>query len=1149
MLIGEQLGPYAIESELGSGGMGKVYLAQDGQRRRAAVKILHPHLLESAEALERFKREAEIGRRVEHENVVRTLDVGSAVAQGATHHYLVMEYVEGQTLRGLLQELGQVPEKLCRHIGREVANGLEAIHAAGVVHRDLKPENVLITGEHVVKVMDLGVAKLLDEAIKLSQTGAFLGSVLYAAPEQFRGLPPDSRADFYSLGLVLYELATGQHPFRGDGFGHVLTRQLQEEPRPAAEINPQLSPFFEEVCKALLEKDREERIPFLPRDEESTWWHERAQAIRLETRRPLRRIRIPRETALFGREEELVRLNALYGRARDGEGQVLLVEGEAGIGKSRLIDEFVGQLHAAGEDLNFLFGTYPPSGAATASGAWSTAYREQLGAEGSAAHLSETPALVPAFDALLRGEPAPTGEEPLTKDALQTCFIRATQALAAERPTVVLIEDLHFAPDEGRALFAALAPAMTRHPVLLVGTQRPGHSADWVAGLARLDHTSQMTLPRLGPKDLVRLLRESLGSEHMATELAGKIGLKSDGNPFFVFEIVESLREGQYLTRKPDGSWVTTKVIEEIQIPSSVLDLVNARVAGLDEEERDLLDVAACVGFQFDPTLVGEVAGLRRIPALKRFGQIERRHRLVRSVGRELVFDHYQVQEALYGSLLEQLREEYHRAIGEVLEGRENAAERDTGDLGGALCVQLCEHFFRGAQAERGVRYLEPALAHLQRECLLVDAVALVERALRVPGLLEGEERLRFLSQLTWWFSTMARREDEFAAAEESLALANELGQARLRCNAHRAMGTYRLFAGPIEEALEHYEKSRLLAAEVGDRAAEGHAERGLGLVCQTMQRHEPAQAHTERALAIAQETGDKDSEAAVSVNLASVVQSRGRLDEAEALLRRAERLAKETGNRRWEAAATLNLGGVYHARHQLDRALQQARRSYELHSEVGDRRGALHAISGCAMALSRLGELKEARAAYERSLALATELGDPYVEAYALDGLGWIAEQRGDLGAADRQYAAALVHEARGPTRNLGDFIRARRVRVAWKRGARDTMRKLLEDRAGFEATPGAKLHAQCFRALLAEDEVAPAIALLGMETVAPDVEMEARFLLWEATRDETHLSEAHRLHRQLRDATPDDYRESLLSLPLHEDIMKAWEEHGETA
>src|SRR3990172_4169430 len=95
-----------------------------------------------------------------------------------------MEYVEGQTLRALLDELGTVPEELCRHVGREVAKGLVAIHAAGVVHRDLKPENVLITKDHVVKVMDLGVARLADEAMRLSQSGAFVGSIQYAAPEQ-----------------------------------------------------------------------------------------------------------------------------------------------------------------------------------------------------------------------------------------------------------------------------------------------------------------------------------------------------------------------------------------------------------------------------------------------------------------------------------------------------------------------------------------------------------------------------------------------------------------------------------------------------------------------------------------------------------------------------------------------------------------------------------------------------------------------------------------------------------------------------------------------------------------------------------------------------------------------------------------------------
>jgi tetratricopeptide (TPR) repeat protein len=1149
-LIGKRLGAYVVESELGSGGMGKVYLAQEAglpaeapQERRRALKVLHPHLLESPEAVERFKQEAQIGRRVEHDNVARTLDVGSAVVSGVTQHYLVMEYVEGQTLRSLLRELGTIPEELCRHIGREVAAGLKAIHAAGAVHRDLKPENVLITEEHVVKVMDLGVAKLLDEAVRLSRTGAFLGSVLYAAPEQFRGDAPDSRADFYSLGLVLYELATGRHPFHASEFADVLTRQLQEEPRPAAELNPQISPFFEEVCKALLEKDREQRLGFLPADEESAWWKERARAMRLATRQPLRRIRIPRETALYGRDEEIARLDALYERIKAGAGQALLVEGEAGIGKSRLIDEFVGRLHTAGEEFNFLFGTYPPSGAATASGAWSTAFREQFGEDGSAAYLSEAPALVPAFDAFLRADSAQT--EPLTKDALQTCFIRATQTLAAERPTVILIEDIHFAPEEGRALFAALALAVPQHRVLLIATRRRGSFEDWVAGMARLDHVSQMTLPRLGPKDLVRLLQESFRSNHMANELAGKIGLKSDGNPFFVFEIVDSLREGRYLTKEPSGTWVSTTAIEEIQIPSSVLDLVNARVAGLDERERDLLDIAACCGSRFDPTLVGEVAGLGRIPALKLFGQIERRHRLVRSAGRELVFDHYQVQEAIYGSLLEQLKEEYHAVIGEVLE-RERAKDREPGELDGALCLQLCEHFFRGARAERGRRYLAAALAHLRRESLLLDAVTLAERALTVPGLLEGEERFRLLGQKAGWLNTLGRRDDELASAREALALADELGEARHQASAHRAMGTYRLYMGPIEDALEHYEKSLQLAVEAGDRVAEGHAERGLGLVCQNLRQLERAVTHTERALAVAHETGDKDAEAAVTINLGSALRELGRLDEAEASLRRGEALAREAGNRRWEAAAVMNLGGIFHARQQLDLALHQARHAYELFCEVGDRRGALSAISGTAMTLSHFGALTEAQAAHDRGRSLAIELGDPRTGGYASNGLGWIAEQNGDLDAADRYYAEALAHVA-GVHPDVEADVRVRVVRVAWKRGERETMRALLEEASACDTRPDTRLVAQSYRALLAEKEVAPTLELLAAGGVAPDAEMEARYILWEATRDTTHLREAHRLHGRLGDAAPDEYRDSLLSLPLYRAVREAWAEHGD--
>jgi len=158
MQAGTDLGPYRVEHELGSGGMGTVYAAT-GDDGRVALKVVHPHLIGDDGFAERFRREARIGQAVGHRNVVRTLDC----ATDGERLFLVMEYVEGQTLRELLDELGALPEELCRHVGREVCRGLGAIHAAGAVHRDLKPENVLITPDHEVKVMDLGVARLVDE--------------------------------------------------------------------------------------------------------------------------------------------------------------------------------------------------------------------------------------------------------------------------------------------------------------------------------------------------------------------------------------------------------------------------------------------------------------------------------------------------------------------------------------------------------------------------------------------------------------------------------------------------------------------------------------------------------------------------------------------------------------------------------------------------------------------------------------------------------------------------------------------------------------------------------------------------------------------------------------------------------------------------
>ena len=183
-MLPESIGPYSIVEELGRGGMGTVYLAQrDG--KSFALKLAHEQLAAAPNMVARFLREAEVGRTIDHPNVVRTLDAGDH--EGLP--YLVMELVEGRDLRQHLDALGRIPEALLREVACQAAQGLAAIHAAKVVHRDIKPENILITDTNEIRLMDLGVAALQEATTMLTREGAFAGSLLYAAPEQFRSEP------------------------------------------------------------------------------------------------------------------------------------------------------------------------------------------------------------------------------------------------------------------------------------------------------------------------------------------------------------------------------------------------------------------------------------------------------------------------------------------------------------------------------------------------------------------------------------------------------------------------------------------------------------------------------------------------------------------------------------------------------------------------------------------------------------------------------------------------------------------------------------------------------------------------------------------------------------------------------------------------
>jgi serine/threonine protein kinase len=553
---GKTLGPYRILSELGSGGMGTVHAAevvgavanrQVGQK--VAVKVIHPHLLSTPGFFKRFLREAELGRKVVHENVVRTFDADATELEGKAVHYMVMEYVEGRSLRKLLLELGTIPETLLREIALQTVAGLAAIHEAGIIHRDLKPENVLITDDYEVRIMDLGVAKLQEASIAITKEGQFAGSLLYAAPEQFGPGEVGPSVDLYSLGVMLFELATGDNPFRRDDVAAVIEAQLNLQPSRITDLNTETTAFFAELVATLLAKKLADRFEsaqllhdVLTEAERSQWWVELAPRLEKKVAH-LPRIRVRRETELHGRDGDLRTLSEAWEKAKNGKGNTVLIEGEAGIGKTRLLDAFLRGLDD--KDLHILYGSYPPSGGL---GGFSSAIIGKFGeaglAEALAPYLTITPSLVPAFAALLKHEGLPAGAEPLQGDALNAVCVHLMRALAEERPLIWMIDDLHFAHKDSRDTVLALARAGEGHRVLLLPTARPGVPDDEIANFSRLENFQRVPLHRLGAREIVELLENAFKSEALAEKLGIRIAKKSDGVPFFIFEMIRGLEEG-----------------------------------------------------------------------------------------------------------------------------------------------------------------------------------------------------------------------------------------------------------------------------------------------------------------------------------------------------------------------------------------------------------------------------------------------------------------------------------------------------------------------------------------------------------------------------------------------------------------------------
>ncbi len=239
---------YRVVQLLGRGGMGAVYRVWDEELNRdVALKLIRPEIAADADVIERFKREIQLSSRVTHKNVLRVYDLGEADGT----RFLTMQFVEGRDLSSLIKELGPLPVPRLISLFRQICQGLQAAHEQGVVHRDLKPQNIMVEANDNVLITDFGLAKNLG-ASAMTELGALMGTPAYMSPEQVRGQAVDKRSDIYSLGVILYEMASGKTPFAGGSVFEVMMRRLSTPPRPLGELNPAIPAYLRKIVERCL---------------------------------------------------------------------------------------------------------------------------------------------------------------------------------------------------------------------------------------------------------------------------------------------------------------------------------------------------------------------------------------------------------------------------------------------------------------------------------------------------------------------------------------------------------------------------------------------------------------------------------------------------------------------------------------------------------------------------------------------------------------------------------------------------------------------------------------------------------------------------------------------------------------------------------
>ncbi|MFL5907717.1 MAG: ATP-binding protein, partial [Solirubrobacterales bacterium] len=630
-------------------------------------------------------------------------------------------------------------------IASDVSQALEHAHARSIVHRDLKPANVWIDDDGRARLGDFGLAT--TEGRSRVSGGTLVGTVAYLPPEQAVGDASTPQSDLYSLGALLYEMLTGQPPFPGDDAVSIISQHLHANPVPPSRHNAQVPEALDRAVLALLAKQPEDRPGSATEAREMLIAALEEPAAEPSEAREANPLESLAGGVFVGREKELERLREAVDSALGGRGSLQLLVGEPGIGKTRAAEELATYARVSGARV--YWGRCREDEGAPSYWPWVQAIRAyardadpvalawQLGA--GAAEVAQ---LVPEVAEKLDIEPAKGGESEEARFRLFDSVTSLLLAAARDRPIVLVLDDLHWADEPSLLLLRFAARELGSSGLLVLGTYRDvelgrHHPLARVLGeISGIEGSGRIPLRGLSVGAVERYIEMTSGAPS-PTGLAETVQEQTDGNPFFVGEIVRLLAS--------EGKLTAGRSASELEIPQGVREVVGRRLDRLSEEANEALRVAAAIGRDFEAELVWRVAELPE-EALLKAAQEAIAERLVTDIGEgRFSFAHALVRDTLYEELSPARRSALHERIGLALEAicGDNADERL-----GELAHQFLAAAPRGDLA-KAIDYAQRAGGQDMEQLAYEDAVDVYSRALEALELMdEPDDLLRCNLQL-----------------------------------------------------------------------------------------------------------------------------------------------------------------------------------------------------------------------------------------------------------------------------------------------------------------------------------------------------------------------------------------------------------------